>query len=645
MKISGRIDGSIYGAIVCSRPRPGRPLTATAVPVAARAIALHDYGRRGKTHALGIAVSRRCAAWPASPPGASVFSYSTVTARARRRPLGSNFFTPHNPGERGIRSHTSTAVAVDTCSPIELPGPAEPPTPAERFSPAEPVRSAVLPVAPFAAAPKVPPKSKDDLLDLVGSYDDITVEERLEFLKDPYMRRYAPPEAPSLHVSDQLHELSSPTPDEVERGDQDDLETVTKLRAAVFSKLMRPHSVDLETIYDLYLQLPGQRVPYLPARLRHALFAALGISERKNPKSMLRYFAVVADTKNSGFSLTRTEWNTALSFASRYVGVSTDVEAEAALRLWREMEHDVGMKGNEVTFNILFDVATKAGKFALAEMVYQEMVTRGFSFNRYHHVSLIHFFGLKYDSGGVRAAYREMVHAGEIIDSTTLNAVLVGLLRSGEEASAERLYAKMKASDERSKIIPERNYTLQKKMSKVLMMFARLGRKHPELRQRFQNASLTTPDLHTYRILVNHYGVRLGNLSKVTEYLDEMKWFRVPLHGSIFLALFKAFTRHGETAGSDWTPQRLDSVWEAFLHALDEGADGLYISTWIAMWALRAFANSSRSQDRVLQVYGELSSRWDLDAQNESFMVDFLHKLLQRNGLYHRHIETGIGPQ
>lgn len=490
----------------------------------------------------------------------------------------------------------------------------------------------------------MPPKPKEDLLDLVDYYDDITVEERLEFLKDPYMRRYAPPETPSLNVSDQPHELSSPTPDEVERGDQEDLETVTRLRAAVFSRLMRPHSVDLETIYDLYLQLPGQRIPYLPARLRHALFAALGISERKNPKSMLHYFAVVADTKNSGFALTRTEWNTALSFASRYVGVSTDVEAEAALRLWREMEHDVGMKGNEVTFNILFDVATKAGKFALAEMVYQEMITRGFSFNRYHHVSLIHFFGLKGDSGGVRAAYREMVQGGEIIDSTALNAVLVGLLRSGEEASAERLYAKMKASDERSKIIPERNYTLQKKMSKVLMMFARLGRKHPELRQRFQNVSLTTPDLHTYRILVNHYGVRLGNLPKVAEYLDEMKWFRVPLHGSIFLALFKAFTRHGETTGSDWNLQRLDSVWDAFLHALDEGADGLYISTWIAMWALRAFANSSRSQDRVLQVYEELSSRWELDSQNESFMVDFLHKLLQRNGLYHRHIGKSIGP-
>ncbi|KAK6824824.1 hypothetical protein PG987_012318, partial [Apiospora arundinis] len=428
--------------------------------------------------------------------------YSTVTSRAGRRPLSPNYFTPHLPRKQQW-NHTSSSAPMEEAPPMEIidiQPPAEAPA-----------------VAPAVASHKVPHLSKEELLGFVDYYDDISVEERLEFLKDPYMRKYAPPEDTSLNISDRPYELLAPTPEEVERGSQDDMETVAKLRAAVYSRLLRPHNVDLEP------------------------------------------------------------WG-------------YDVEAEAALHLWREMEHDVGVKGNEVTFNILFDVASKAGKFALAEMIYQEMNTRGFQFNRFHHVSLIHFFGLKMDGGGVRAAYRQMVNASEIIDSTVLNCVMAGLLRCGEEDSALQLYNKMKATDRRSKIIPERNYTLQKKMTKVFLMFARVGRKHPELQRGFQSTSLTTPDLYTYRILVNHFGVKLGDMSKVAQFLDEMKFFRVPLHGSVFLALFKGFNRYGNTEGSDWSTQRLESVWHAFLDAHDDGADGLYISTWMAMWILRSFA-------------------------------------------------------
>ncbi|KAK8038866.1 hypothetical protein PG993_007277 [Apiospora rasikravindrae] len=633
MKISGRIDGSIYGAILCSRPRPCRQSSVSASDrITTIAATKQEHGGlrfAAATHAVPVvlrlwqnAPSPRLSFQQSSKPIQSqerkLFSslHYTVTNRAGRRPLNPTYFTSHIPLKQKW-NHTCSSAPLE----VDVQAPAETPS-----------------IAPFPAHTD-PHMSKEELLGFLDYYDDVSVEERLEFLKDPYMRKYAPPEDTSLNVSDRIHELVAPAPEEVERGSQEDMEVIAKLRAAVYSRLLRPHSVDLETIYDLYLLLPGHRIPYMSARLRHSLFAALGITERKSPKAMLRYFAVVADTKASGFALSRTEWNTAMSFASRYVGTSTDVEAEAALHLWREMEQDVGVRGNEATFNILFDVAAKAGKFALAEMIYQEMNTRGFHFNRFHHVSLIHFFGLKMDAGGVRAAYREMVNSSEIIDTTVLNCVLVGLLRSGEEASAERLYNKMKATDRRSKIIPERNYTSQKKMTKVLLMFARLARKHPELQRGFQSTSPTTPDLYTYRILVNHFGVRLGDLSRVAQFLDEMKFFRVPLHGSVFLALFKSFAQHGSD-GSDWSVQRLDSVWNAFLDAHDAGTDGLYISTWMAMWILRSFAHCTRSQDRVLEVYEELSLRWDLDSQNRSFMLDFLHKLFSKRGLYLHTTET-----
>ncbi|RYO88359.1 hypothetical protein DL764_008736 [Monosporascus ibericus] len=473
-----------------------------------------------------------------------------------------------------------------------------------------------------------PAQPVDKLLEFVDQYDDSSVGEHLDFVHDPYMRKYARPDGPKLTVSDRREDVMLEPFDSRQRQDVEETKAVEDLRVAVLTKLKRPAQIDSERVYALYQEIPEPRISHLPARLRHQLLAALGTIERKDSKSMLRYFAVVADVKNSGFSLTSYEWNTAMSFATRYVGTSTEVETEAALHIWREMEHDAGVKANEVTFNILFDVASKAGNFTLAEMVYREMINRGYTFNRYHHVSLIHFFGLKQNGSGVRAAYRHMVEAGEIIDTITLNCVLSSLLRCGEEESAERLYEKMKNSTEAGRNIPDRNYTIQKSITKVLMMFARLAKAHPDMRPSFQHAALLAPDLQTYRILVNWYGIRLGNLPKVAQFLDEMKFFRVPLHGAIFLALFKSFHIHGGP-GSDWSAQRLESVWNAFLNALDTKTEGLHISTWMAMAILRAFSRYS-DREQMLDIYEALRSRWNLDLVNSQFMLDFLNKLLPK---------------
>jgi pentatricopeptide repeat protein len=600
MKVLGRIDGSIYGAI--------RSHSSVSRAISSTTQSENGNEKRSITglptcqwHTLGCRKSRtdskRIISIHTKTPSSS---YSTITTPGRQRPFSPIYFNSSAPGLRNW-NHTSSAVA-----------------------------SPNLPI--FAALPQ-PRRSREELLAFIDYYDDANVEDQLEFLKDPYMRKFARPEVPELIISDKPYNVMAPSPDDLQKGVRQEQDIIAQLRTAVSMKLRRAHSIDTDFIYDLYRAIPEPRMTYLPGQLRHTLLAALGATERRNSKSMLRYFAVVADVKNAGFSLTRREWNTALSFASRYVGYSTHTEAETALHLWREMEHDAGIKGNEVTFNILFDVASKAGKFALAEMIYQEMIFRKLPFNRYHHVSLIHFFGLKMDSSGVRAAYKELVEHGEVIDTVVLNCVIASFIRCGEESSADHVYAMMKASDERSSLIPHREYTFNKMVNKVLLMFGRVARKHPDLGPAFQSTAVVTPDLATYRIFLNYYGVRLGQMSKVAQFLDEMKFFRVPLHGSVFLALFKGFATHGGTPGTAWSVKRLRDVWAAFLDAFDSGADGLYIGTWMAMWVLRAFAKCTGSREEVLAVYEELRVRWPAEQGTDTFMLDFLHKLLLRNGL------------
>jgi len=618
MKTLGRIDGSVYGAILSGRPSSlASRCTAHCISLG---LADHGHGRTRLYHAgcyparPGLGSTADSTHFrPRADTSTSHFHHKSTFARAQAatvatvagRPLATDFFTRQHP-ITARRNHVAHAAAS---SPIyNARGPAE-----------------LKQQQSHELLPR-PTPSTQELMDFVDYIDDDTVEDHLEFLNDPYRRRYAATDGPDIKISDAAEDVEMQSFDPHRVRDPNEDQIVEELADGVFQRLSKPNTITLEEIWTLYQSLPQPRMAPLPASLRHALLAALGRVPRKNYKNMLRYLAVIGDVKAAGFALKAWEWNTAMSFASRYVATTSAVEVEAAIRMWEEMERVSGVIATDVTFNILFDAASKAGCFSLAEMLYEEMLRRQHRFSRYHHVTLIHFFGLKGDSSGIRAAYREMVKSGEIIDSIVLNCVIAGLLRCGEESSAMDVYEKMKARHIRSKNIPDRNYTLQKSITKVLMMFAKVGKTYPDMQPNFQKSALLAPDFHTYRIMINHFGVAVGDLSKVAQFLDEMKWFQVPLHGAIFLALFKGFSIHGGES-TDWSPKRLGSVWEAFLEAFDTGAGDLHISTWMAMYVLRAFSLVS-TRDEMLDIYEALRSRWDLDTANNKFMLDFFGRLV-----------------
>lgn len=605
MRASSRIDGSICGAIrTLHRPSLSSTWSAAAT----------------------------------SFPAACTYSHAGGPAARPRRPL------PTAPALRisSIRSGSSAGPSVPPARPSCTAAATAPP--ASDVEDASPGRQRSSSKSKKKPKPRPKPRdslTEEELLALVDPYDGEEVgpvDDYLQFIRDPYMRGYADANVPSFSLARTREDLDYPSLEQVIQAGEEEQRTLWELRFAVLSRLRSPHKVGLDHIYDIYQRLPEPRMLYIHGRLRHHLLKALGQPERRDSSSMLRYFSVIADVKDMGIPLTAAEWNAAIAFASKYVAVVSEAEAEAALAQWREMECEAGVMATEVTFNILFDVASKAGNFALAEMIYREMSARGHRFNRYHYTSLIHFFGLKMDTSGMRAAYREMIRAGEVIDTVPLNAMLSGLLRSGEESAAERLYDRMKALSTASGApeIPVRTRASSRAITTALLMFGKLRRR--ALRERnpaapppsFQGVALLAPDLQTYRILVNHYGVAVGDLAKVAGYLDDMKLFRIPLHGAIFLALFKGFARHGGYEGAAWSERRLEGIWAALVAALDDGVDGLEVKTWLAVWAIRAFARcSARPAERVLDVYEALKARWRLGYADEQFMVDFLTSVLK----------------
>jgi pentatricopeptide repeat protein len=256
------------------------------------------------------------------------------------------------------------------------------------------------------------------------------------------------------------------------------------------------------------------------------------------------------------------------------------------------------------------------------------MESRGIEFNRFHHVSLIHYFGLRLDSGGIRAAYKEMVDSGEMIDTIVLNCVISGLLRCGEEAAADDTYEQMKSAHNLLTDMPQRDYMMNKVVTKVLMMFSKVGKQHPQLKQSLQTNIRLAPDLHTYKLLVQHYAIRVGSLGKVAQYLDEMKHLKISVHPTIFLALFKGFYLHGGFPGSDWSEQRLKGVMSSLYQAKDSHGKAFRIEQWLVIWALRATKKCS-SNEAVIEAFDALAARWDIKGERQQFLHAIVENILQ----------------
>ncbi|CAK7219406.1 hypothetical protein SCUCBS95973_003811 [Sporothrix curviconia] len=703
MKASRRIDRAACGAVLSAcvpQPPASVPCPGPGHRRSPPSRCLHDqrrplqYGRpHSKSHWALTAGAPDPASGTLLPllfPPTWTSSWKTPCGRKAMHALESACHAvERNARHKYNRSNHTSAAAAASSQPEEH----------EIFTPPD---TTVLPPVPTSPADIVRPRraalSKDELLSFVDPpADGDTVEDHMEFIRDPYMRRYAQADEPEVVVSHTDNDEDYPTWRDVAKADDAVQRVIHELSMAVGMRLHNPNKASAHEVYNIYRKLPGTRMSHVPATLRHQLLKSLGMVEKKDAQSMLRYFAVVSDIKDCGFALQVAEWNAAISFAARYVGTSSATEVEAAVNLWREMEQEANIQGNSVTFNILFDVASKGGNFTLADMVYKEMEKRGFRFNRYHHVSLIHFFGLKLDADGIRVAYQEMVKAGEMIDIVVLNCVMAGFLRCGEEDAAERVYQRMHQTYlDRLNGIPKKtraekgkglskdlsnnmskdlsaeaepatttastalyqpsspppsatetrklfkdlsrgpasldttNFASQKVMTDVLHMLAKVSRGNSKLRARYQLLVPTRPNLATYRILINHYAVRLGDLSSCTRFLSDMKRLHIPLHGAIFLALFKGFALHGGRPGmsSDWSERRLRSIWSALLKALDDEVEGLYISTWLIEWALRAFDRCS-TPEMVFKAYNSLTSRWDPSEADADFSIGVLHRLLK----------------
>lgn len=366
-----------------------------------------------------------------------------------------------------------------------------------------------------------------------------------------------------------------------------------------------------ESVYNLYCKIPRPGVAYLCERATRMLLHRLSVIEEETEVAMLRYLSVLDDMKIANRPLLRSEWTSAMVLTGRCVRETSAAEIESLLHLWRKMEQEAKVEPSSVTFNVLFDVAAKAGKFALAEVLFKEMKNRNLRLNREFRTGYILYQGLRGNGEGVKMAYKELVNAGEIVDTTVMNCVITSLIAVGEISAAELVFQRMKAlysSRKKARLFPK-HWRHAKDLSFLLNMAAEKYREDASTREKVQDSVPVAPNAHTYRILARYHAYHSGNLDRMTELIGEMLQFHLSINRSMYFLLFKGFQIHGGLRYSAWTKARLEGLWASYKETLLLDPYRLSMQTYFAIAVMLAFQKTI-GDNRMKEVWEELNDLW-----------------------------------
>lgn len=414
-----------------------------------------------------------------------------------------------------------------------------------------------------------------------------------------------------------------PPVDAVSEGGKGNLELID---ISIYDPLVRQLEAHLEDreaseedIFDCYMDLPSPRMAYLSRRSRKLLFNRLGVVETKTEQTFMRFMRAFEDARALDKPVYKTDWNTAIHLAGTVLEKMSGNGLQEALSLWQQMEMQAGIKACNTTFNILFDIATKAGKFVLADMLYREMEHRGVKFDRYFRVGYIYYQGLKRSGVGVRDAYQQLVNSGEIIDTAVISCVMTALLNCGEPAAAEQLFERAKRlhAEKTDLHLPATGWRERRGMGKLLDHAMQASE---EERAAIARVAPIAPDAKTYRNLM-HFHIVAGNIDRVDQLRREMLGRGLQVSGELWMYYFRAFNVHGGSLYSSWTARSLEKTFEAFVRAVDDEKDPTHVGGTALKLVAKAYMQCT-DESRTRAVLDLLLERCEPDGETLAEVED-----------------------
>lgn len=339
-------------------------------------------------------------------------------------------------------------------------------------------------------------------------------------------------------------------------------------------------------LFRLYRDIPAPGVALLSKRTRGALLRLFAHPRDRRWVDARRYLALVDDMVTARLPLSRSLWSSAIHLSGRANGKVLKRDLIRAVGMWQKMEHIAGVKADEVVFNILFDIAIKAGAFKVADRLEEEMTERGLSFSRCGKTSKIYYFGMTRDVEGIRETFDDFVRSGEIVDTVVMNCLVASFLRADDIQTAEQLYARMlekqSSNNKRLSLSDDGSHDggsnlsydmpqyreRARKLGRVLKKSSALKEKFPEYHRALQDSLSIAPDTRTFYIFLRHYAYNTGQLDSFMAVIRDMeKTFVVPPRAIIYLFLFEGFALHGRRK-KQWSAENLRLTWHAYIRAL-----------------------------------------------------------------------------
>lgn len=404
-------------------------------------------------------------------------------------------------------------------------------------------------------------------------------------------------------------------------------------------KLLKDDETPQADAFKAYKKLPAPGVVYLTTETIRSMLHHLSIVERPTPVATQRFLSVLDDMKTAHIHIIRSEWTTAIHLAGRAMGTVSADELQAALQMWRDMEHRAGVKGGFVTLNVLFDISVKAGKYELAETFYKELQARKLPIHRHFRISLLYYYGILRNGDAVRKTYQDLVNSGDIVDTVVLNSVIAALIRAGEPSAAEHVFERMKRLHA-TRTVPapghrffNRAWRDRRSLGLYLTHEARQMNRNnePDAVKELQDYAPIAPDARTYGLLIRHHSVSAGNIDRVYELLQEMRYNSVPLEGTVFIVIFQGFSQFGGVRYSSWTRDKLEKFWSQFLKALQERLERTWISVTAVVSALKAFAKVT-DPERTMRAWEEIRKMWEPTEAELENVMKVLRKLVPTQG-------------
>ena len=345
-------------------------------------------------------------------------------------------------------------------------------------------------------------------------------------------------------------------------------------------------------LFRLYRQIPAPGILYLSKASRATLLRRLATPPNRRPIDVRRFLAVVDDMIATGLPMSRSLWSSAIHMAGRSIdGKLSKRRLVKAVGLWQHMEHVAGIKADAVTFNILFEIATKANQFIVADRLEEEMKNRRIAFSRMGRVSKIYACGMRKDVPGIRENFNKFVAAGDLVDTVVLNCLMAAFLRAGDTETAEQLYAQMLqtqvkenrrssrskkvSSKDQPSLSPELTFYRAKsrRLARVLSRSKGLRYSLPAFHRELQESLSLVPDTRTFYIWLQHCVRVTGDLNMFMNVLQDMeKVYDIPPRYLIYLLLFEGFATHGRRRKKVWTAEKLRLTWVSFLQAVRDSS-------------------------------------------------------------------------